>query len=59
MLVNGSCSLFGMGSRMWAFSRWNEGVSLRGVWSLEMQVLRSIVKAHASFYRRMMCSLAK
>ena len=59
ILADASCSLLGMGSRMWTLSRWNDGVSLRGVWNLEMQVLLSIVRAHASFYRRKVCPLSK
>ena len=56
MLGSGSCSPFGGRSRMWAFSRWNDGVSLRGVWSLRdagtakhSEGARELLQAHDVF----------
>lgn len=56
MLVDASCSLLGMGSRMWTFSLWNDGVSLRGVWSLRdagtakhSEGARELLQAHGVF----------
>ena len=49
MLVNATCSLLGRRSRMYSFSRWNDGVNLRGVWRLQMQVLLSVVRAQVIF----------
>ena len=56
MLANGLCSLFGGRSMMWAFSRWNDGVSLCGVWSLSdagtakhSEGARELLQAHDVF----------